>query len=77
MPVAVHGVEVELGRVNDKVVIQVLGVRQAVQQPAAAVESDLGLALVADPRPGLGFLRRELDGDCCSELLPGRCVPPR
>ena len=77
-PVAVHGVEVELGRVNDEVVIEVLRVRQAVQEPAAPVESDFGLAPVADPRPGLGFLRGELHGDAVMRsALRGRPGPPR
>ena len=43
LPVTVHGVEVELGRVDHEVVVNVLRVGHRVQQPPSAVEGDLGL----------------------------------
>src|SRR5215831_21138210 len=63
MPVAVHRVEVELGRIDDEVVIQVLGVGQRFEKPPPTVERDLRLAPIADACPGLRFLRSKLDSD--------------
>ena len=72
-PVAVHGVEVELGRIDHEVVIEVLRVGQRVQQPPPAVERDLRLATVSDPRPRFGLLRGQLHRDAMlrSYLGPG------
>jgi hypothetical protein len=61
--IAVHGVEVELGRVHDEVVVQVLRVRHGLQQATATVQGDFGLAPVPNPRPGLGLLGGELHRD--------------
>lgn len=63
VPVAVHRVEVELGRVDDEMVIQVVGVRHGFQELAALVEGDFGGPAVSDTGPGLRFLRGELDRD--------------
>jgi hypothetical protein len=40
MPVAVHHVEVELRRVNDEMVVKVIGVRHDFEKPAPFVERD-------------------------------------
>ncbi len=73
--VAVHGVEVELGRVHYEVVIEVLGVGQGVQEATAAVECDFGLAPVADPCLCLGFLAGQLHRDAV--VWCGICPGPR
>ena len=58
--VAVHGVEVELGRVYHEVMGQVLWVGQGVECPPSPGERNLGLAAVSEPCPCLGFLRGQL-----------------
>ena len=62
MPVAVHCVEVELRRVDDEVVVEVIGVWHRLQKPAPLVERDFGLPAIPDTCPCLCFLRGELDG---------------
>jgi hypothetical protein len=62
MPVTVHGVEVELGRVNYEVIVQVVRIRKGFEQSAARIKGYLRLAPITDARPRLGFLGGELDG---------------
>ena len=62
MPVAVHRVEVELRRVDDEVVVQVVGVRHGLQRACVPCRARPRLPAVPDPCPRLGFLRGELDG---------------
>jgi hypothetical protein len=61
--VAVHRVEVELGRIHDEVVLEVFRVRQGFEQSAALVERDFGLPVITYPRPCLRFLGEELHRD--------------
>src|SRR5690242_8622258 len=60
MPVAVHRVEVELRRVDNEVMVQVVGVRHRLQKAAPLIERNLGLPAVPHTRPRLCFQRREL-----------------
>lgn len=61
--VAVHRVEIELGRANHEVVVEVVGVRHALEQASAFVEGYFDLAAVAQARPGFGLLGSELYRD--------------
>jgi hypothetical protein len=72
-PVAVHGVEIELGRVDHEVVIQVLRIRQRFQQTSSPIQGDLGLTTVSEPCPRLGLLADELlplNLGACDCLVP-------
>jgi hypothetical protein len=55
MPVAVHRLEVELGRVDHEVVVQDVRVRRGFRESAALVERDYSRPAAPDPCPGLGF----------------------
>jgi hypothetical protein len=71
LPVAVHGVEIELGRIDHEVMANVLRVGHRIQQPPPAIQRDLGHAPVADPRPGLGLLGGRAVAVLCWAYLPG------
>src|SRR5690242_14159966 len=63
LSIAVHRVEVELGWVDLKMVLRVVGVWQRLHQLAPSVESNFDTSAVAESRPCLRRLCVELDTD--------------
>jgi len=58
VPVTVHRVEVEFGRVNDEMVVQIIRVRYRFELPTPFVEGDLSLPPVSQASPRLRLLCR-------------------
>jgi hypothetical protein len=74
--VAVHCVEVELGGVDDEVVVEVLGIGQGFEDPTAGVEGDLNLSPIPDACTRLRALGEELDGDAARVPRPSLPTQP-
>ena len=76
MPVAVHRVEVELRRVDDEVVVEVIGAWHGFEESASPVLRNLDEPSIPDTCPRLCFLRRELHGHAVMrrgfDVRPGR-----
>ena len=69
--VAVHGVEVELCWVDDEMIVQVLWIGQAFEDPAARVERYLNLAAITYACPRLRSLRQVKSGPRFPEGFDG------